>query len=356
MLTDTLALPLDRARSRLFTSALKIGVLRGLLLDKRRRIVALLGAHACAAFVLSIFAPTLLLLVGPLLLGVPHLVADVRYLVLRPRSSARTRAVLLGGSGCLLAWRAAHSLGLGRAEWPEVLLAGGLVMIAALSAAERALGWRVALALAGASLLLVVGIAWPRAFRLGLSHLHNLVALALWAWAFSRHRRSATLMAFGVVVLAALLLATPLAWVGFSVGLPQWRGLHSLQAANTLAPGVTSATLALGVVASFAFLQSVHYAVWLHAVPQEETRGNGSLTFRMSARALRRELGGWGFAATALACIALPAAALLAPPLRVKDFYLSLSSFHAYLELAAAAVLFVSPTRARADLQESACS
>jgi hypothetical protein len=84
--------PLDRARTALFVRALAIAPLRSVLIEKRRRVSALLLIHAGAAFALSVLAPTLLLVLGPLLLGVPHLLADLRYLVLRPRLRAVARA------------------------------------------------------------------------------------------------------------------------------------------------------------------------------------------------------------------------------------------------------------------------
>jgi hypothetical protein len=118
-------------------------------------------------------------------------------------------------------------------------------------------------------------------------------------------------------------------------------GLHSLAAATNLAPFVSETVLALGVVSSFAFLQSMHYAVWLHAVPQEETRGEASLSFRMTLRALRGDLGKLGTALALGLAVLLPLSALVGSATTAKDFYLSISGFHAYLELAAAAVFFV---------------
>lgn len=340
-LTDTLALPLDRARVRFYSSALRIGVLRGVLLDKQRRIPLLLGGHAAMALLLAVFAPTWLLLSGPLLLGVPHLVADVRYLILRPALSARARGLLLGGSALLLLLRLAPGLGLGSGDEAELLVAGAL-LFGCIALAARKQAWRrVGLALGAALLLASAGWLWPRAFRVGLAHAHNVVALGLWSFGFARQRRVAGLLGLAFVGVGALLLATPLAWFGFKVGLQQCFGLHTLQAAAALAPGVRSTTLALGVVASFAFLQALHYAVWLYAVPQEETRGNATLSFRMSARQLRRELGSWGFAGATALTIAVPVAALWGSAVAVKDLYLSLASFHAYLELAASALFFV---------------
>ena len=85
--TDSLLSPLDRARTALFVSAARVAMLRSLLLEKQRRVPALLLAHASVALLLAVAAPTLLLIAGPMVLGVPHVLSDVRYLVLRPASS-----------------------------------------------------------------------------------------------------------------------------------------------------------------------------------------------------------------------------------------------------------------------------
>ena len=271
--------PLDRARTALFVRALEVAPLRAVLVEKRRRVPALLLVHASAAFVLSVFAPTLLLVTGPLLLGVPHLVADLRYLVLRQRWSTRERAALFGGA-LLAAWVA------------------------------------------------------PSALRLIMAHAHNVVAIGIWALMFCKARGRAVAVAAVLFAAALFLVVTPLAWFGFKHGLVQSFGLHTFAAADQLAPFVHDAPLALGVVASFAFLQSIHYAVWLHAIPQEATRGEGTLSFRMSFRALRAELGTWGLALAALLVVAVPLCGLVAP-LRTQSVYLSLVTFHGYLELGA---------------------
>jgi len=131
--------------------------------------------------------------------------------------------------------------------------------------------------------------------------------------------------------------------------------LHAFAAADTLAPGVRDTALALGIVASFAFLQSVHYAVWLHAIPQEATRGEGTLTFRMSFRALVADFGWPMLALSTLLILAVPLAGLVAP-LRAQATYLSLSAFHAYLELAALALIWVRGGEAgRASPSAGAC-
>ncbi len=346
--TESLLSPLDRARTFLFVRAARVALLRPVLLQKRVRVPALLLLHASAALVLSVLSPTLLLIAGPLLLGVPHVLADLRYLALGRALSPTLRQLLLAGCAALFAARLLEVSGAGSMARVELGFAALVTLGVIALGAPRLASGRVlvavgmTLALAGAALI------WPRGARLVLGHGHNLVALALWAFMFRPARRRALGVAVGVLGAVVLLLTTPLAWWGFVHGLPAAFGLHAFAAADTLAPGVEDATLALGVVSSFAFLQSVHYAVWLHAIPQEATRGEGTLTFRMSYRALVSELG-WPILALAMLLIlAVPVAGLVSP-LRAQTTYLSLSAFHAFLELWALSLLWVRAGGARRE-------
>lgn len=301
---------------------------------------ALLLGHALLALVLALLAPTFLLVAGPLLLGIPHLVSDVRQLVLRPALPRLARPLFLGGSAALLGARALNDGGLWRATHLEPALASALLLGAIALALPGARAARALIATLVALPLVACALWWPRESQLLLGHAHNVVALLLWAALYAGGTRAAVGVVVTIVGLGALLVLSPLAWLGFRHGAQSSFGLHSLAAADALAPGLTSTSLALGVVASFAFLQSVHYAVWLHAIPQAATRGDASLTFRMSFRALRADLGGFGLVACLALALLVPGAGLVAP-LATKSLYLSLASFHGYLELAAAALFFV---------------
>ena len=96
--------------------------------------------------------------------------------------------------------------------------------------------------------------------------------------------------------------------------------------------------LALGVL--YVMLQSIHYTVWLALIPQDDARAQGTLSFRMSLRALGRD-----FPAPWLAAVVVLAVAVLAASAvdvhRTRQLYLSLATFHGYLELAAATFLVV---------------
>jgi hypothetical protein len=338
--TDSLLSPLDRARTALFVRATRVAVLRLLLLQKQRRVPALLMAHAGVALLLAVVAPTLLLIVGPLVLGVPHVLSDLRYLVLRSALSRSLRWLLLGGCAALFGVRLLELLGWRGLARVELGVAGVLALTVVVVGAAQLRSWRTCGALLAVVALGGAGLLWPSSARLFLSHAHNVVALVIWAVLFSRSRGRALVVSLSILGVAALLLVTPLAWWGFRHGLPAAFGLQAFAAADALAPGVANTTLALGIVASFAFLQSVHYAVWLHAVPQETTRGEATLTFRMSWRGLVADFGKPALLIVTLLVVAVPLAGLLSP-LRVQAAYLSLSAFHAYLELAALALLWV---------------
>jgi hypothetical protein len=339
-LGESLLAPLDRVRSAVFVRVARVDRLRPLLLQKGWRVPLLISLHAGVALILAVLAPTLLLVLGPLLLGVPHLLADVRYLVLRPTFSRRARGVLLAGCALLLGLRVLELTGLPGLTRVELGVAGLLGLAAIAVATPQRRRGRVLSAVAVTIGVTAAALAWPRGARLVLGHGHNIVALFIWAFMFCRSRARALGVVGVLLGLAGVLLTTPIAWWGFHSGAPASFGLDSLTAADSLAPGVQSAPRALGIVASFAFLQSVHYAIWLHAVPQEATRGEGTLSFRMSFRALVSDFGRPGLVLAALLVLALPLAGWLAP-LRAQATYLSLSAFHGYLELAALAVFWV---------------
>ena len=326
--------PLDRVRTAVFVRALSVAPLRAVLATKRRRIPALLLLHSGAAFVLAVLAPTLLLLAGPLLLGVPHLLSDLRYLALRPSLPRSARSWLLGGAAALLGLRLAALGGWAAPLRYELPLAAlwvfGSVSLGATRRRDPRLLF-VAVAVVGFAFA-----AWraPSALRLSMAHAHNPLALLIWALMFGPARRRALWVCAVVAFGTLLLLGSPLSWLGFQHGVVQSFGLHVLAAADQLAPFAPSAPRALGVVGSFAFLQSVHYAVWLHAIPQEATQSEGTLSFRMSFRALRGELGSVWLGLAALLVVAVPVCGAIAP-LRTQSIYLSLATFHGYLELAA---------------------
>jgi hypothetical protein len=95
---------------------------------------------------------------------------------------------------------------------------------------------------------------------------------------------------------------------------------------------------ALGLGLVYVMLQSVHYSIWLSLIPQDDLRSQGTPSFRMSVRALLRDFPApWLAAIVALALLVLGAS--FVDVHRTRQLYLSLATFHGYLELAAGAFL-----------------
>jgi hypothetical protein len=334
---SALLLPLDAARRVLLRAA---GPSLRPLFSRRDLRVAAMGATAVlVGIAAAVAAPLWLLLLGPLLLGVAHLLADVRYLLVRQGFLRRPEVVL----AVLLP--AALTLAAPRAPLGAVALIGA-------AAVARAAPRRRLLAIVATGLALLALTRWePLAARV-FAHAHNLVALGVWAWWARRPAGWRWLVpalalvgaaliaggAFDALALRPQALAAPVP--GFDLG----------RAAQELSP-VDPATHPLAAarwVWSFAFLQSLHYAVWLRLIPDEDRARVGPRGFVASLRAAVSDLGAAPVALTLTLTLALLAWAAFAAG-DARAAYLRLAFGHGYVELAALLLLALEGGGRRAD-------
>jgi hypothetical protein len=261
----------------------------------------------------TLLFPNVLIAWGPLVLGVPHVANDIRYLVLQPRLHRRT----------------------------------GLIAISALCFVGYALGIPVSIALVPAVIwtvfsrgsitrklisltLLLGGIACSLQFQ-GLFvffflHAHNFVAIGIWI-AFKKRT---------VLDFVFLLMVT-----GICIGL--WSGafddaLHfssqPLPQFFSQWPSFLSSETAFRLTISFIFLQAIHYGIWLHLIPASASVGNS----------LRADIGTLGIVGVGgLTCIVF--ASGFHDAMWARDTYLRLAGFHGFLELAVVAHCFVENKR-----------
>ncbi|HXU04104.1 MAG TPA: hypothetical protein VN903_24250 [Polyangia bacterium] len=334
--------PLDELR-RVGLRVLAGGWPLGQTLAARRsvRIPVVLSLHALVALVAAVFAPSLLIVVGPLALGVPHLAADVRHLLVRRAWPRWWLAASAGFVVSLLALRALGEAGVGGVSLPvEHALASAWVLLGAVggamaAAASRAggrgwslRGWAVVAAAAG---LGAFALGAPRACRLVLLHAHNIVAIVLWLALFRRGRLAlvpvAIALAGGAALASGALLGVTVRHGALSVA-----GLHLFAAADWLAPGLPD-SWAIAVATSFAFLQSVHYAIWLVAIPAGDRPGEGGRSWRVAFRELVRDFTPRGVFAVAVLAMLVATFGLLHAA-STRRLVLSLATFHVWLELA----------------------
>jgi hypothetical protein len=330
--------PLDELRRlglRLLAGNRPVG--RALARSRGARVSLFLTAHATAAFALAVAAPAFLIAVTPLLFGVPHVAADVRYLLVRRGWTRAWLATCAAFALALIALRVAAESGTRlapslaieqgiAASWVVVGAAAGLL------AAPSRRGW---VALAAAAGLAVVAVSAPRPFRMILLHGHNLLAVGIWLILFRRQgpgRRLMWVPAAAVLVGAVVLTSGRLLGWTVAHGWLSVAGLHLLAAADWLAPGLPD-SIALGLTTAFAFLQAVHYLIWLVAIPAADRPGDGGRSWRAAWRDLVRDLRPGGVTVVAALTVAVAAAGLLAAA-PTRRLFLSIASFHAWLELA----------------------
>lgn len=340
-LVERAVTPLDWARTALYRVALRIGPLAALITRRDRRVALTASLHALVAFVLTVTVPTLLLALGPIFLGVAHVAADLRFLVLRRGLGRLWLGVIAVACAGIVLLRSAQELGadplaVARGEYALVTLWLGAALLAGAALSRRwvrALGGLLLVALLGA-----YAQAEPYAVRIAFTHLHNLVALALWLYLFRGRLRAALIPLACIVGFALLLLSGRTYHLTEQLGTLELLGLHVLAASDWLAPGLPFYEAA-GLTLSFAFLQSVHYSTWLLVVPQEDVRGQGTVTWRMAARSMTQEFGRVGLALVLLSALAVLVAACFDVH-KTRNLYLSLAMFHGYLELALGAYFF----------------
>ena len=336
-MVERLLLPADAIRAWTYRAFGRVlGPSLGRFMREREQRVALLGALGIAtALALAIGAPLWLLAIGPIVLGVPHVLSDLRYLWVQ-QDLHRNRRIWLLVVPLLI-------VGTATAEVSWGLAAAALGLFAVPSTRGRRLVGLLVLAP-----LLAVSLSWPGPTNLAFAHLHNLIAVGLWWFIWPRRER------WHYVVLALLVAAT----VALSLGLFDRVvvGAHAAIAgpatghpfgyyAYTLAP-FAEPVMATRLVILFAFAQSVHYLSWLRLIPEDARTRRSPRPFASTYRALREELGlvVLGLATLGALGVAIWAALDLAA---ARDGYLRAAIGHGHLELAAAAVLFA---RGRAPL------
>jgi hypothetical protein len=291
------------------------------------------GALAIAlAFALTALCPAFMLAVSPALFGVPHVAASVRYLILRQSLSRRFVASSAFFACAIVASRIAEQLG--RATLPsarlEISAAFVWAVVAAIAAVrDRASRLRSVAAIAILGLGFAFALVHPLVTRLAFVHVHNLGVVLLWVVAFRRGRFPWVTMALLAAALTLLLAGATLP-LTHALGGESAVGVDLAVVGNWLVPGA-AASIALPLVLAHAFTDSVHYAFWLAVVPDETVKGQGSLSFRMTWRALVRDFGRAGIAlVAALAAVVVFASAFDADGARTV--YFSVAGFHGYVE------------------------
>lgn len=277
--------------------------------------------------------PLWLFVIGPIVLGIPHLMSDARYLILRQRVSREVIVVACAASAMFVGLRVLDLFHAAPAHWAslEMSIAFAWIILAIMSGARERKSSAPLLLL---PLLLVLGYfaaLHAGIVRIGFAHAHNVIGIFAWIVLFRKNKRAVILPAIALIAAVALLIS------GATLPMLTQNGFSSFGfdlsgVGRALAPGASS-SFAEGVALSFVLLQSVHYATWLVWIPQDSLPGEGTFTFRMTARSLVSDFGIPALAFFAMLAVALGGSALFHARSAVGT-YMSLATFHGYFEIA----------------------
>jgi hypothetical protein len=261
-------------------------------------------AALCAT---ALVAPALLLVWMPLLVGVPHVASDIRYLVLPlPRAQI---ALAIAASLTLVVLRAASiATGMNLLMAEATLVAGWLLASLVLepTARKRALG----IALFASAVI----IGLPIVFIATAALAHNFLAIVAWVVVARPTKKHALTLVGGVALFALIAgLVGPLTSALTGGDASPWLTLD--KAAGVMFGGLPHG-VARGLLIAFAFLQGVHYTIWLGWIPASQP-------------APKRGIATVAIAAATLTVLA----GALYNPAWARTTYLALATFHIYLEI-----------------------
>lgn len=299
---------------------------RRLIADRQLRIALTATFAVALALAFTTLIPMWMLALGPIILGVPHVLGDVRYLIVRRGYHRRLWLVAL----CLFPLIAAWSER--RVTWVIVACAAALIASRA-DATKRFVG------------VLVLGAFFGIAAYFGywsdvvFAHAHNVIGVLLWLlWA----PRRGWIWLLPVLAYAGVWIFVLLGGLDFMAARESldvaWPGLSFGTHAWTLAPSLAE-PWALRLVLVFAFAQSIHYWVWLRLVPEEDRGRATPRSFRSSWRALYRDLGPWVLALAGISALVVAVWACI-DVANARSGYLRMAIFHGQIELVALTLFF----------------
>ena len=293
--------------------------------DRNLRVMAVAMLSCATALAGAAFAPGYTLLLGPVLLGAPHLCFEARYLFFQHVELRRFSLVALLALQSVLVFAGIGIYTLGIASLAALALTGGL-------ATRR--GKLLALVAIVVEASALVGPDWSRFLLL---HLHNCLALGVWLlW-----RRRPTRVS--LVVAACFALGTIAIFAGCFDGLPLRRPFSEAtfsitHVTDAVAAGFGGAWRQRFLV-FFLFAQAFHYAVWLRLIPEEARPRETPRTWRASWQAFKADSGATAARLTIVAGLAVPLAALVGGAVRTRALYVTASEFHATVEAILVAVV-----------------
>ncbi len=336
---------LDLMRARLLELTLALPCCNAIFRDRSRRLWWLFTMAATSSLLVSLYFPLVVLLIGPILYGYPHLFASFRYVGDHLGTQNRSRSILFFSTVffAISTWRIL--IDLRYLAFPHFLNIPNLPELVSLGLSAVGCGilfqknyWQMAKSL----LLLfpVVYFSWkiPNGTIGLLLLIHNLVAFLYWIFAAQSKRGKRTaLLATALFCFINFLLfkgAFDFLFHFMEPGLAlPFAQLDFMEFGRLIFPSSSDGGLWYHATVAYAFGQSMHYFVWLKAIPDERHHEEVPTSFRQSLNLAKKDFGPFYFKFLLLFLIFTSGLwAIMAIPF-ARTIYFSISAYHGYLEL-----------------------
>jgi hypothetical protein len=350
LIVDFLALA-DRGRSGLLRITTRSLFFRRVFVTRHERLAAFFGAACVLALLLSVFFPLWVLALAPLVYGVPHLYSSIRYV---PRIAGAPRnprwaqaAIALFATLALVrlftdtqssAFASSLTRGAGFEIVGLAIAAFGFAQLLYRTGARVSVGRTIA-GLVTATTIGALAWVFPVQTLATLLLGHNLVAFFFWiSGARDRANRCTALIATAIFVLATAAIFMGL----FDAAYAHFRPAAALAFAQmdyaslgqSIVPWSSDYHLWFHAVVAYAFGQSLHYFVWLKAIPDATHDCEVPTSFRQSYTLLKRDFGSGTVVFILLSVAVATLAWTLLSFSAAREAYFALAAFHGYFELA----------------------
>ncbi len=315
--------PLDAVRRWLL--ARTSGISTRFVRDRDKRVIAGALIAATLGLVGTALGPGYMLLLGPVILGVPHLFFEARYLFLQHADLRRTSLVAIVIAQTALAFHGVGIYTLGIATLTALALTG---------AWRTRRGKLIAACAALAQLAALVGPDWSRFVLL---HAHNCMPIVVWVlW---RERRTRVSIAVASCFVVGVALIAVGCFDALPIRHPFADDVFSITKINDAVAAGFGGAWRHRFLLLFCFTQAFHYAVWVRLIPEEARERATPRSWRASWDAFKRDSGAVVARLTVVLSLAVPCAAIVVGAVRTRALYVTASEFHATVEVILAAVV-----------------
>ncbi|MGZ3690095.1 MAG: hypothetical protein ACXVAX_01240 [Pseudobdellovibrio sp.] len=353
---------LDLLRSKILKLTLKMSVLQYLFYNRPGRVFVLFLLAVIFYLATSLFFPLWVLLIGPIVWGVPHLIASLRYST-HNLNLTRDRRVTVQKIHLVL-WLSVflYRFFVDIIEYPvflsqHPLLFEGLALSAASALQIYLLKksfsseefFKRELLKSFFSVLFsgfVVAMIYLYPIQTALTALigHNYLPLFFW------YKSCATKKDLRIFAASAFLfiLASCAIYFGWLTGLyhrlaPQGHiTFLNWDYSDIIKPYVTEEfdyEFWYRIVSLYAFSQALHYFMWLKAIPENFQKQAHPPSFRSSFSMLQNEFGAGAIGVLLIFCLIGISLWAIFEFQSARLFYFSLASYHGFMELSAVAFL-----------------